>query len=132
MVVVAESINGFAVVARALHALGVRQIYGVIGIPVTELASAAQVSILSPGLVIFSLLLGCWQSTANTPPICIREDATFMCLYQYAVGISLLVPRARTQSFPVQHRNFWYFSWLFSSLFSGNHTISQASALGET
>lgn len=39
----AESINGFAVVARALYALGVRQIYGVIGIPVTELASAAQV-----------------------------------------------------------------------------------------
>ena len=40
----AESINGFAVVARALFALGVRQLYGVIGIPVTELASAAQVS----------------------------------------------------------------------------------------
>ncbi len=48
LMLVAESINGFAVVARALHALGVRQIYGVIGIPVTELASAAQVRLLLP------------------------------------------------------------------------------------
>ena len=35
--------NGFTVVAHALANAGVRNIYGVIGIPVTELASAAQV-----------------------------------------------------------------------------------------
>jgi len=34
------------VVARALARLGVRCMYGVIGIPVTELASAAQVDSL--------------------------------------------------------------------------------------
>lgn len=35
--------NGFTVVAHALAKVGVKNIYGVIGIPVTELASAAQV-----------------------------------------------------------------------------------------
>jgi len=34
--------NGYGVVARTLAALGIRLMYGVIGIPVTELASAAQ------------------------------------------------------------------------------------------
>ncbi|BDA45528.1 probable 2-hydroxyacyl-CoA lyase at C-terminar half [Coccomyxa sp. Obi] len=37
-----ESANGYTVVARALAQLGIRFMYGVIGIPVTELASAAQ------------------------------------------------------------------------------------------
>lgn len=41
-----ESANGYTVVARALAQLGIRFMYGVIGIPVTELASAAQVNIL--------------------------------------------------------------------------------------
>ena len=36
--------NGFSIAAEALAALGIRHMYGVIGIPVTELASAAQVS----------------------------------------------------------------------------------------
>jgi hypothetical protein len=35
--------NGFTVVAHALAKAGIKNIYGVIGIPVTELASAAQV-----------------------------------------------------------------------------------------
>lgn len=35
-------------VARALVRLGVRCMYGVIGIPVTELASAAQVRLAAP------------------------------------------------------------------------------------
>ena len=35
--------NGFSIAAQALAALGIRHMYGVIGIPVTELASAAQV-----------------------------------------------------------------------------------------
>ena len=39
-----KSSNGFTVVAHALANAGVRNIYGVIGIPVTELASAAQAS----------------------------------------------------------------------------------------
>lgn len=39
-----ESANGYTVVARSLAQLGIRFMYGVIGIPVTELASAAQVS----------------------------------------------------------------------------------------
>ena len=34
---------GTPVAAQALAALGIRHMYGVIGIPVTELASAAQV-----------------------------------------------------------------------------------------
>ena len=34
--------NGYTLVARTLASLGVRLMYGVIGIPVTELASAAQ------------------------------------------------------------------------------------------
>ena len=37
-----DASNGYVVVARALARLGVRYMYGVIGIPVTELASAAQ------------------------------------------------------------------------------------------
>ena len=37
--------NGFTVVAHALAKAGIQNIYGVIGIPVTELASAAQVSL---------------------------------------------------------------------------------------
>ena len=37
------SSNGYAVAAQTLAALGIRHMYGVIGIPVTELASAAQV-----------------------------------------------------------------------------------------
>ena len=36
--------NGFSIAAKALAALGIRHMYGVIGIPVTELASAAQVT----------------------------------------------------------------------------------------
>lgn len=39
----AGGLNGYNVIARQLAALGVRSMYGVIGIPVTELASAAQV-----------------------------------------------------------------------------------------
>ena len=35
--------NGYTVVAQTLARLGVRHMFGVIGIPVTELASAAQV-----------------------------------------------------------------------------------------
>ena len=35
--------NGFSVVAQALAKLGIKHMYGVVGIPVTELASAAQV-----------------------------------------------------------------------------------------
>lgn len=35
--------NGYTLVAQTLASLGVRLMYGVIGIPVTELASAAQV-----------------------------------------------------------------------------------------
>lgn len=35
--------NGYSIAAQALAALGIRHMYGVIGIPVTELASAAQV-----------------------------------------------------------------------------------------
>lgn len=35
--------NGFSVVAHALAKLGIKHMYGVVGIPVTELASAAQV-----------------------------------------------------------------------------------------
>ena len=38
--------NGYTVVAQALARLGVRHMFGVIGIPVTELASAAQVQTL--------------------------------------------------------------------------------------
>ena len=38
----ASSGNGFTAVAHALAKAGIRNIYGVIGIPVTELASAAQ------------------------------------------------------------------------------------------
>lgn len=34
--------NGYMVVARTLARLGIRYMYGVIGIPVTELASAVQ------------------------------------------------------------------------------------------
>lgn len=37
------SSNGYSIAAQALAALGIRHMYGVIGIPVTELASAAQV-----------------------------------------------------------------------------------------
>ena len=40
--------NGFSIAAQALAALGISHMYGVIGIPVTELASAAQV--ISPNL----------------------------------------------------------------------------------
>ena len=36
--------NGFSVVAHTLAKLGIKHMYGVVGIPVTELASAAQVS----------------------------------------------------------------------------------------
>jgi hypothetical protein len=36
--------NGFTVVAHALAKAGIKNVYGVIGIPVTELASAAQVT----------------------------------------------------------------------------------------
>ena len=39
----AESGNGYSVVARALAHAGINTMFGVIGIPVTELASAAQV-----------------------------------------------------------------------------------------
>lgn len=39
----AGSSNGYAIAARTLAVLGIRHMYGVIGIPVTELASAAQV-----------------------------------------------------------------------------------------
>ena len=39
--------NGYTVVAHTLARLGVRHMFGVIGIPVTELASAAQVGILA-------------------------------------------------------------------------------------
>ena len=35
--------NGYSLVAHSLARLGVKLMYGVIGIPVTELASAAQV-----------------------------------------------------------------------------------------
>ena len=35
--------NGFSVVAHTLAKLGIKHMYGVVGIPVTELASAAQV-----------------------------------------------------------------------------------------
>ena len=35
--------NGYSLVARALKAAGIKHMFGVIGIPVTELASAAQV-----------------------------------------------------------------------------------------
>lgn len=35
--------NGYSLVAQSLARLGVKLMYGVIGIPVTELASAAQV-----------------------------------------------------------------------------------------
>lgn len=38
-----NSNNGFSVVAHALARLGIKHMYGVVGIPVTELASAAQV-----------------------------------------------------------------------------------------
>ena len=38
-----KPVNGFTVVAHALAKAGIKNIYGVIGIPVTELASAAQV-----------------------------------------------------------------------------------------
>ena len=38
-----NSNNGFSVVAQALARLGIKHMYGVVGIPVTELASAAQV-----------------------------------------------------------------------------------------
>lgn len=41
------SVTGFAVVAHALANAGVKNIYGVVGIPVTELASAAQVAYVS-------------------------------------------------------------------------------------
>lgn len=37
--------NGFSIVAQALAKLGIKHMYGVVGIPVTELASAAQVQI---------------------------------------------------------------------------------------
>lgn len=39
--------NGYSVVAAALSRLNVRHMYGVVGIPVTELASAAQVGTFS-------------------------------------------------------------------------------------
>ena len=38
--------NGFSVVAQALAKLGIKHMYGVVGIPVTELASAAQVRLV--------------------------------------------------------------------------------------
>lgn len=42
--------NGFSVVAQALARLGIKHMYGVVGIPVTELASAAQVCLQYPSL----------------------------------------------------------------------------------
>ena len=42
--------NGYGVVARTLAGLGIRHMFGVIGIPVTELASAAQARAALPGL----------------------------------------------------------------------------------
>ena len=45
--------NGFSVVAQALAGLGIKHMYGVVGIPVTELASAAQVC--SHPLCVFTL-----------------------------------------------------------------------------
>lgn len=35
--------NGYTLVSQALYRMGIRNMYGVVGIPVTELASAAQV-----------------------------------------------------------------------------------------
>ena len=40
--------NGYTLVADTLARLGVRLMFGVVGIPVTELASAAQVPLLPP------------------------------------------------------------------------------------
>ncbi len=39
----AARVNGYALVAQSLARAGIKLMYGVIGIPVTELASAAQV-----------------------------------------------------------------------------------------
>lgn len=48
--------NGFTVVAHALAKAGIKNIYGVVGIPVTELASAAQVDICIVPISLFPLV----------------------------------------------------------------------------
>lgn len=45
--------NGFTVVAQALAKLGIKHMYGVVGIPVTELASAAQVYMVTVLVLVF-------------------------------------------------------------------------------
>lgn len=60
-------INGYSVVAATLARLNVRHIYGVIGIPVTELASAAQVTTwFLPFACPSSLLLPHWIAFVGT------------------------------------------------------------------
>ena len=58
---VAHGSNGYSLVARALKAAGIRHMFGVIGIPVTELASAAQVRYMpqKAGLSGLSCDMGC-------------------------------------------------------------------------
>ena len=70
--------NGYTVVARALAHLGIRFMYGVIGIPVTELASAAQVYLLParkalcpcPLILICRLVLTRMGSCPAEDPVC--------------------------------------------------------------
>jgi len=52
--------NGFTVVAHSLVKAGVKNIYGVIGIPVTELASAAQVTSGLPKYILVSSSFFFW------------------------------------------------------------------------
>ena len=71
---VASGSNGYSLVARALKAAGIKHMFGVIGIPVTELASAAQVCTgdLSTGCA--GDLLAAWiPSSAMTTEVFARR-----------------------------------------------------------
>ena len=59
--------NGYMVVARTLARLGIRYMYGVIGIPVTELASAAQACLcLFLWQALPAACLACLLDTSNS------------------------------------------------------------------
>lgn len=71
--------NGFSVVAHALAKLGIKHMYGVVGIPVTELASAAQVHhlLLTPPPAMF---VTCCMSMPAMYVICCMSSLHACCL----------------------------------------------------
>ena len=58
-----DSNNGFSVLAHALARLGIKHMYGVVGIPVTELASAAQVCLHTQEALVI-----CYTHPPFSPP----------------------------------------------------------------